>query len=88
MHPVRTLQTDGLPTDLSISDDGLHFLVLTYTGAIEFDRDFNPHTIPLLFLEQQEAVSYLPGGRSFIYTTERFGNLPAWIMRSDFLACE
>jgi len=38
----------------------------------------------LNFLQQQEGVTYLPGSRSFVYTTEQLlPTLPQWIMRVD-----
>lgn len=82
---VSTLDTGGLPTDMSISDDGQRLLVLTYADATEYTMDFKTHQkIRLSFLQQQESVAYLPGGRSFIYTTERlFGALPQFMMKVD-----
>jgi hypothetical protein len=87
LEPVRALRTGSPPTDMSISDDGARFLVLTYIGAVEFDAQFTPRDIPLRFLLQQEGVAYLPGSRSFVYTSERRGGT-AWIMRSNWVPCK
>ena len=80
----RSLLGGRLPTGMDISPDGKRVLVLTYQDAIEFFVDLStpltPDTwkegqhyrrIPLLILEQQEAISYTPDGKAFIYTTER-----------------
>jgi len=82
---VTTLDPGGKPTDMAISDDGMRLLVLTYTDAVEYTIDLkHQQKIPLTFLQQQESVAYLPGSRSFIYTTERLlPTLPQWIMRVD-----
>jgi hypothetical protein len=83
--PVTTLDPGGKPTDMAISDDGTRLLVLTYTDAVEYSIDFKQQEkIRLNFLQQQESVAYLPGSRSFVYTTERLlPALPQWIMRVD-----
>ena len=67
------------------SDDGTRLLVLTYADAFEYSMDFKDRQkIPLTYLQQQESVAYLPGSRSFIYTTERLlPFLHQWIMRVD-----
>jgi hypothetical protein len=59
--------------------------VLTYTDAVEYSFDFKQQQkIRLNFLQQQEDVSYLPGSRSFLYTTEQLlPGLPQWIMKVD-----
>ncbi len=83
--PVTTLDAGLPPTDMAISDDGSRLLVLTYSDAVEFSFDFKQQQkIRLNFLQQQESVTYLPGSRSFIYTTERLlPLLPQWIMKAD-----
>jgi hypothetical protein len=83
--PVMTLDPGNKPTDIAISDDGQRLLVLTYADAVEYSMDFKEQQkIRLNFLQQQESVAYLPGSRSFIYTTERLlPVLPQWIMRVD-----
>jgi len=85
LKPVTTLNPGGKPTDMAISDDGKRLLVLTYTDAVEYTMDFKrQQTIRLDFLQQQESVAYLPGSRSFIYSTEQLlPLLPQWIMRVD-----
>jgi hypothetical protein len=85
LKPVTTLDPGSPPTDMAISDDGTRLLVLTYTDAVEYSIDFKEqHKIRLNFLQQQESVTYLPGSRSFIYSTERLlPGLPQWIMRVD-----
>ena len=82
---VTTLDPGGKPTDMAISDDGSRLLVLTYKDAAEYSFDFKtPQRITLAFLQQQESLTYLPGSRSFIYTTERLVPLlPQPIMRTD-----
>ena len=85
LTPVTTLDPGGKPTDMAISDDGSRLVVLTYTDAVEYSFDFKrQQKITLAPLQQQESVSYMPGSRSFIYTTERLVPLlPQWIMRVD-----
>ena len=83
LTPVTTLQPGGKPTDMAISDDGMRLLVLTYMDAVEYSMDFKQQQkIRLNFLQQQESVAYLPGSRSFIYSTEQLlQGLPQWIMK-------
>jgi hypothetical protein len=83
LTPVITLQPGGKPTDMAISDDGMRLLVLTYMDAVEYSMDFKQQQkIRLNFLQQQEGVAYLPGSRSFIYSTEQLlQGLPQWIMK-------
>jgi len=83
LTPVTTLQPGGKPTDMTISDDGMRLLVLTYMDAVEYSMDFKQQQkIRLNFLQQQESVAYLPGSRSFIYSTEQLlQGLPQWIMK-------
>ena len=85
LTPVTTLQPGGKPTDMAISDDGTRLLVLTYMDAVEYSMDFKQEQkIRLNFLQQQESVAYLPGSRSFIYSTEQLlQGLPQWIMKVD-----
>jgi hypothetical protein len=87
LTPVTTLQPGGKPTDMAISDDGMRLLVLTYMDAVEYSMDFKQQQkIRLNFLQQQESVAYLPGSRSFIYSTEQLlQGLPQWIMK---VTCE
>ena len=87
LTPVITLQPGGRPTDMAISDDGTRLLVLTYMDAVEYSMDFKQQQkIRLNFLQQQESVAYLPGSRSFIYSTEQLlQGLPQWIMK---VSCE
>jgi hypothetical protein len=82
---VRTVDAGRPATDMAISDDGTRLLVLTYVDAVEFSIDFKQEQkIHLNFLQQQESITYLPGSRSFIYSTERLlPSLPQWIMRVD-----
>ena len=89
LAPVMTLDAGFSPSDMTISDDGTRLLVLTYLYAVEFGIDL-AHPSPPRYqeririkpLQQQESIAFLPGSRSFIYTTERVF-LPAWIMRVD-----
>jgi hypothetical protein len=83
--PVTMLNPDSVPTDMTLSDDGRTLLVLTYTDAFEYTMDFKlQQKISLNILQQQESVAYLPGSRSFLYTTERLlPGLPQWVMRVD-----
>jgi hypothetical protein len=72
LESVTSLDAGNAPTDMAISDDGSRMLVLTYKEAVEFVQDFGQQLrIPLLSLPQQESVTYLPGGDSFLFTTER-----------------
>jgi hypothetical protein len=82
---VTVLDTESAPTDIAISDDGSRLLVLTYAAAYEYGMDFRQQKkIPIRYLQQQESITYLPGSRSFIYTTERlFAFLPQLMMRAD-----
>lgn len=87
-----------LATAMDIAPDGRRFLLLTYREATEFYFDLsgaipNPATwregrefrrIRVTELPQQEAIAYLPDGRSFLYDTERARVAPvAPIMRVD-----
>jgi hypothetical protein len=84
---VTTLDTDTAPTDMAISDDGARLIVLTYKGAVEFAITFaEQHRIALRPLPQQESVTYLPGSRSILFTTERVMLLPQPIMRMECAA--
>jgi hypothetical protein len=83
---VTTLDTGSPPTDMAMSEDGTRLIVLTYKDAIEFAMDFaKPRRVGLRPLPQQESVTYLPGNRSFVFTTERVMLLPQLIMRVDCL---
>jgi hypothetical protein len=85
-------------TAMDIAPDGRKFLLLDYSDAMEFFVDLsagkpNPaawkdgvdyRAIRLTTLEQEEAIAYLPDGRSFLYDTERTPNArSARIMRLD-----
>jgi len=89
---------DGrLPTAMDISPDGKRFLVLTYRNVFEVAVDLSQPIPPVAtwrpmqqfrrvaveVLDQQEAIAYLPDGRSFIYDTERPAKGRARIMRCD-----
>ena len=90
---VHTMTLDvSRPTDMAISDDGKRLLVLTYFDAVEFGIDFRRskkpeyrQQVPIQPLQQEEGVAYLPGSRSFLYTTEKLFLLAVWIMRVDCL---
>jgi hypothetical protein len=70
---------------MDITPDGKRFVILTYVEAVEFFIDLSkpvpdPKTwregqhyrrIAITTLEQQEAVSWLPDGRGFLYDTEK-----------------
>ena len=74
-----------LVTGLDISPDGKRFLALTYQHAYEFEMDLSTvgtlpdlaglraSMTPILLKRQaqQEAIAYLPDGKSFLYSTER-----------------
>jgi hypothetical protein len=81
----RTVDAGRPATDMAISDDGMRLLVLTYVDAVEYSMDFKQEQkIHLNFLQQQESVAYLPGSRSFLYSTEQLlPGLSQWIMRVD-----
>jgi hypothetical protein len=89
---------DGrLPTAMDISPDGKRVLVLTYRNifelAIDLSRPIPPvstwrpmqqfRRVEVEVLDQQEAIAYLPDGRSFIYDTERPAKGRARMMRCD-----
>lgn len=88
----------GRPTGMDISPDGKRFLILTYVEAAEFYFDLSKPLPPsstwkegqhyrkvsLITLEQEEAIGYLPDGKSFLYDTERaISSREARIMRMD-----
>jgi hypothetical protein len=85
-------------TGMDIAPDGKRFLLLNYTDAMEFFVDLSASNqdptkwkegkdykvIRLTTLEQEEAIAYLPNGRSLLYDTERTPNArSARIMRID-----
>ncbi len=88
-----------LATSLDIAPDGSRFLVLTYNAAFEVGVDLStlpdaPLTqlgadssferVDVERLPQQEAVAYLPDGKSFLYTTEsRRGSSPLFRVRCE-----
>jgi hypothetical protein len=82
---VTTLDPGSSPTDMAISDDGTRMLVLTYADAFEYSMDFKQQLkIGVTFLQQQESITYLPGSRSFLYTTERLlPLLSQFIMKTE-----
>ncbi|MEX1000277.1 MAG: hypothetical protein WD000_10045 [Thermodesulfobacteriota bacterium] len=68
-----------------IAPDGKSFIILTYENAIEFNIDLSKqhikptsqlkegqdyNVIELRSLPQQESITYLPSGQSFLYNTE------------------
>jgi hypothetical protein len=78
----QTTPLGFVATGMDIAPTGDRFIVLTYQNALEFAVDLSLgwpsqltpgesyQTIPLQILPQQEAVSYLEDGRSFIYSSE------------------
>ena len=85
-------------TAMDIAPDGKSFVLLNYVDAVEFFVDLSAssvdaakwkegkdyRTIELTTLEQEEAIGYLPDGRSLLYDTERPPNATtARIMRMD-----
>jgi len=93
----NTLPFSRMVTAMSIAPDGKRFLLLNYADAMEFFIDLSVTTDPskwkagvdyrtifLTTLEQEEAIAYLPDGRSLLYDTERTPNArSARIMRMD-----
>lgn len=72
LEPVATVDTGAPPTDMALSDDGTRAIVLTYQWAVELSMDLKQRRkMTMQFLQQQESVTYLPGSRSFVYTTEQ-----------------
>lgn len=72
-------------SSLDIAPDGKSFIVLTYENAIEFNIDLSSdkikpssklqkgvdyNVIDIKSLPQQESITYLPDGKSFLYNTE------------------
>jgi hypothetical protein len=85
-------------TGMNIAPDGRSFLLLNYGDAMEFFVDLSAakpdssnwkegvdyRTLALTTLEQEEAISYLPDGKSLLYDTESSPSAPrARIMRMD-----
>lgn len=94
----NTLAFTRMVTGMGIAPDGKSFLLLNYGDAMEFFVDLSAakldasnwkegvdyRTLALTTLEQEEAISYLPDGRSLLYDTESSPNAPrARIMRMD-----
>jgi len=86
-------------SSLDISPDGKKFMVLTYESAIEFNVDLSNqkikptaqlqkgidyNVIDIKSLPQQESLTYLQDGNSFLYNTE-YHWFEAPIMRVDCL---
>jgi len=82
-----------------IAPDGKSFIILTYENAIEFNIDFSKqhikptsqfkegqdyNVIEIRSLPQQESITYLPSGKSFLYNTE-FHWFEAPIIKVDCL---
>ncbi|OQW48935.1 MAG: hypothetical protein A4S09_13290 [Proteobacteria bacterium SG_bin7] len=75
---------DQVVTGLTISDDSRRFILMSYRRAWEFNLDLSESIIstkklrlgvdyqPIVVgqLPQQEAITYLPDQKSFIYSTE------------------
>lgn len=89
----------ALATGFDIAPNGKTFLVLTYEHAWEFQVDLATQAlklaqplkqgidyrrIALTRLPQQEAIAYVSGRNSFLYSTESRGT-PAQLMRVDCL---
>ncbi len=82
----------GQPTSLDVAPDGSAALVLTYGAVYRFakqpDEDWRaafrrlPERIRTPALSQAEAIAFVPGGGSFLLTTER---RPAPLYRFDAL---
>lgn len=78
----QTTPLGFVATGMDIAPTGDRFMVLTYQNALELAVDLSLgwptqltlgetyQTIPLRILPQQEAISYLGDGRSFIYSSE------------------
>jgi hypothetical protein len=85
-------------TSMDIAPNGRSFVILNYVDAMEFFVDLSApgldaskwksgtdyRVLELTTLEQQEAIAYLPDGRSLLYDTERpQPTRPARIMRME-----
>jgi len=85
-------------TGLSIAPDGKRFLILTYSFVLEFHLDLSQTPLPatadlvknrdyrfitIKGLPYQEAITYLPDGRSFMYHTEKYKDAPQEMVRVD-----
>lgn len=72
-------------TSFDIAPDGKRFIVLTYENAIEFGIDLSQKSlrpasemvkgkdyniVEIIPLPQQESITYLDGGKSFLYDSE------------------
>jgi hypothetical protein len=79
---------DHVVTGMTISDDGKKFILMTYRRAWEFNLDLSGsiaaskdlrlgvdyQPIAIGQLQQQEAITFLPDQKSFIYSTESGNN--------------
>jgi hypothetical protein len=94
----RTLAFSRQVTAMDIAPDGKSFVLLNYGDAVEFFVDLSApgnldptkwkegkdyRTIELTTLQQEEAIAYLPDGRSLLYDTELATRKTAPIMRMD-----
>lgn len=80
--------TGSTVTGMSISPDGNKFIILTYKYAVEFDVNLanlpldltKRKQVGLRNLAQQEAISYLPNGNWFAYSSEKRAQSSAPLM--------
>lgn len=80
-----SLPLGRVATSMDITADGRRFIVLTYVEAVEFFFDLNKpipeqnawregrqyRRVPIVTLEQEEAIAWLPDGKGFLYDTEK-----------------
>ena len=92
-----TLAFTRLVTGMSIAPDGKSFLLINYGDAMEFFVDLSAgkpdpkkwkagvdyRVLELTTLEQEEAIAYMPNGKSLLYDTEARETTRARIMKMD-----
>ena len=89
---------DSKVMGFSISDDGAKFVLMTQADIVEVDLDLSQVTdlslvegtfpiakVQFRKLGDQQAITYLPGSRSFAYTGESHNRVRAPLLRIDCL---
>ena len=85
------------PTSMDIASDGKRAIVLTYRNVFEVFLDFSRplpppaqwtagkefRRISVEVLAQQEAIAFLPDGKSFLYDSERLSAQRVKLMKCD-----
>jgi hypothetical protein len=94
----NTLAPHRMATAMDIAADGKRLVILNYIDALEISLDLSAgvpdptrwkegvdyRRLDITTLEQEEAIAYMPDGRTLLYDTERPQGTPsARIMRLD-----